>query len=665
MGAAGLVFFLARAECRGAASVLALVDAALLGSAPVCLLALGQAAGWDPFPGSWDPAVASLPVRSTFGQHIFLGSYLVLVIPLAVARLESAIESARRTGGGPGTAGAVARAVGPGSAYTLGAIGLVALASGWAPAWWLLVPWGVAGAVALAVSAAPGRGGARGWAVVVLLAGLLVLQVSVVVLSRARGAFLAMLVGLSVTVLAALARRRAVRTLTAAGVVLGAVLLLVVLLNVPGSPLAPLGEVRILSRLSRLTDVTYASPVWLRLKLWSAIVSGWGRQLRGDEVVPGTWPVARSIIGYGPETQLLTLDQLARRQIGVLRTGGVGWQGEYLLDRAHDALLDQLVTAGLVGAALWLTTAAVLLAVGLSRVREAAPGEETSLRLGCLGAVLAHLAEGAVGIVTPMPLALFWVSAALLGSRAWSQAVDPRGVASPAKPARSWWWAPALAAGALLASLVAWLDTRWLLASLAYADGARAHMAGRPAAAYASFQRSRELSPWLVPPAEAVAYTAIRLAARESTASGRLGWLHEGESAITDARERVPASASSWALAAQIAFAEARAGERGKLAASLEAFARAARLRPWDSALLAQWGWALLESGSAARARQVAERAVAISARRPEWLPWAVLARSARVLGDTAEAAHAADEARRLAPPEARNMLGEFVEAER
>jgi len=74
VGSGAVLFFLVHSECRRPEAARALIDAALLGSAPVCLLALGQAIGWDPLPRAWDPAVAALTVRSTFGQHIFLGS---------------------------------------------------------------------------------------------------------------------------------------------------------------------------------------------------------------------------------------------------------------------------------------------------------------------------------------------------------------------------------------------------------------------------------------------------------------------------------------------------------------------------------------------------------------------------------------------------------------
>src|SRR5262249_48858988 len=48
IGAVTLLFFVIRTECRTTETARSLVDAALLGSAPVCLLALGQAIGWDP-----------------------------------------------------------------------------------------------------------------------------------------------------------------------------------------------------------------------------------------------------------------------------------------------------------------------------------------------------------------------------------------------------------------------------------------------------------------------------------------------------------------------------------------------------------------------------------------------------------------------------------------
>ena len=95
--AALALFFVVQSACRTREGVRSLVDAALLGSAPVCLLALGQAAGWDPLPRAWDPAVFNLPVRSTLGQHIPLAGYLALLDP--ACRRPARFDLARSAGG--------------------------------------------------------------------------------------------------------------------------------------------------------------------------------------------------------------------------------------------------------------------------------------------------------------------------------------------------------------------------------------------------------------------------------------------------------------------------------------------------------------------------------------------------------------------------------------
>jgi predicted Zn-dependent protease len=110
-----------------------------------------------------------------------------------------------------------------------------------------------------------------------------------------------------------------------------------------------------------------------------------------------------------------------------------------------------------------------------------------------------------------------------------------------------------------------------------------------------------------------------------------------------------------------VAFAQAMAGDRSRLRASLDAFEEAARRRPWDGPLLAQWAWALLEAGDPARARATAQRAVAGPPRTETWLAWGVLARAARDLGDGAEADRAAARARSLAPPTARPVLESII----
>jgi tetratricopeptide (TPR) repeat protein len=653
-GSTILLFPLVWSECRSSRAVAALVDAALLGSAPVCVLAFGQAAGWDPLPAAWDPVVTSLRVRSTFGQHIFLGSYLVLLIPLAVARIEWSLrerEPGRAVDGIPALGGWVWAA-----AWVAGAVGLVALARWWDFAWWLLVPWGVT--FALATARVSGLTGMSGLMPVPFTAALVASQVLVVMLSRARGAFLGLLAGLGVTALALLARRRGPRAAAMAAAGLVAVVAFVALLNVPGSPLEPLRALPLLSRLGRIADVHHSSPGWFRVQVWRGILDGWRRQLHGETLIPGLAPGVRSLVGYGLESQLVALDRLALPWLDVLEARGPGWRGQYVVDRSHNVVLDHLVTGGLVAVGLWTLLVASILAVGIARARAASAPGELAIRVGALGAIAAHLVEGQVGIVTPMPQALFWVAAALCTLPEWSEAPAAPAMA---RPRRTGWWAAAVVAAALATALVAWLQTQWLLASIAYGAGVRAGIADRPAEAHRSFTRSRDLAPWLALPAEAVAYSALRLASGERDAARRQALLREAEAALTNLRSGAAPGAAAWMLSGQVAFAQAMAGDRSRLRASLDAFEEAARRRPWDGPLLAQWAWALLEAGDPARARATAQRAVAGPPRTEAWLAWGVLARAARDLGDGAEADRAAARARSLAPPTARPVLESII----
>ena len=164
------------------------------------------------------------------------------------------------------------------------------------------------------------------------------------VLSRARGPFLAMLLGLAVANFVLLGRRRAWKAVTVSAAAAAALVLVLVLVNLPHSPLAPLATRTVFGRLTQLSNVKPGSPVWFRLRVWNGIASGWTDQLRGREVIPGTSPPVRSVLGYGLETQLLTLGQLALPLLGDARARTQEWHAQYLVDRAHNTLLDHLVT---------------------------------------------------------------------------------------------------------------------------------------------------------------------------------------------------------------------------------------------------------------------------------------------------------------------------------
>jgi hypothetical protein len=648
------LFFLIRPRVRTARGVRSLVDVTLLGSVPVCLVALGQALGWDPLPQPWDPAVTPMTVRSTLGSHVFLGSYLIMIMPFAAARLEWAYRERASAGASAAPSAVRWLSILVATVWVAGAVAVIGLAPRWPWLWWALVPWGVIGALARSWTSDRVGDTTDTRLTVACVALLLAAQVAVVVLSRGRGAFIAMVVGLGAAVLGSLLMRRAWKTLTLAVLAVCGLAVFLVLLNTPGSAVSRLGEMPLLRRLSTIGDVQYGTPGWVRLQVWKAIADGWRGQLDGEEVISGRSPRVRSLIGYGPETQLLVLEPLTTSFLVGLTARGQGWRARYVFDRSHNVLLDYVVTQGLVGAGLWILMLAGLLAVGVARLR-GSPAGEAAMRLGALGTLLAHLADGQVGMQTPIAMALFWISAAILVMPHWSGAPEPSKGRDRPPISNHRVWVALLAANVVVVVLVAWIGTRWLLASVAYADGTRHGIAGRLNEAHEDFRRAIALTPWLLLPAEAGAYTVLRLGGMETDPSRRLALYREGQAMLTRARRYAVGGADSWALTGQLAFAEARMEGRGDLSRSRDAFATALRSRPDDPRLIAQSGLISLEGGDAVAGREAARRALAGDRR--DWMAWALLARASRQLGEIAEAERAARAARTLAPPEAQRLL--------
>ncbi|MFN8632563.1 MAG: tetratricopeptide repeat protein [Chloroflexota bacterium] len=116
----------------------------------------------------------------------------------------------------------------------------------------------------------------------------------------------------------------------------------------------------------------------------------------------------RVLIGYGPETQMLALEprfptELAQRF------------EDARFDRAHNIVLDTLLTSGLLGlAALLLTVYGVVRAAFLGSI--AVLGPNRWLTAGLLGALTANLVAGQFAFDTSATGALFWMVAGLLTS---------------------------------------------------------------------------------------------------------------------------------------------------------------------------------------------------------------------------------------------------------
>jgi O-antigen ligase len=233
-----VIFAAIAVHVRTRAQVERAINTCVLVSVPVTIYGLMQHYRLDPVPWGDD---LSLRVTSTLGNPIFLGGYLIMVLPLVALRLSDAVRTFRT------------------------------------------------GRQALPLFRVVAYG-------VILMAQLLVL-----VFTQSRGPQLGLLVGLAILfALACLVSRPKLVGVSIVGLI--AALGFVLALNAPSGPLQPLRTVAALSRLSHVLDAQDAS-TQERLLIWSgathimrqhpAIVYPNGEV---DRLNP-----LRQVIGYGPE----------------------------------------------------------------------------------------------------------------------------------------------------------------------------------------------------------------------------------------------------------------------------------------------------------------------------------------------------------------------------
>ena len=319
-----------------------LVGALVLGSLPVAVLAVLQAAGVALVPAAVESAAR---VFGSLSNPIFLGAYLMLVAPLTAMW---ALQSLRRGRVGAG-------------------VGLGAVAG---------------------------------------------LQLLALTLSVSRGPMLGLAAGVFVLVLAAAAvgGQRRLGWAAAGAAALGVAFLVV--FNLPASPLAALRAAPIIGRFGTIADTSGGSEA-ARYNIWQTV----NRTLAAEP--------ARLVLGHGPETLKYAI--LPHGQANLPGRN----QADRLVDRAHNVLLDHLVTTGIAGAlallavyGAWLVAAVV--ALGL------APGAADRRRLAGLLALGA-----AAGAATWLALPTFAGALTLFGLVAGLVAYLVLALARPSAPDRA------------------------------------------------------------------------------------------------------------------------------------------------------------------------------------------------------------------------------------
>lgn len=464
--AAYFIFFVVAAtRLRTVAQWQRLITAFVFGSLPAVVYGFLQQFGFDPIPTTGDPTTLAWPVRSTFGQHVFFGAYLVMVIPFTAAR--AAEHWSRREAPAQKGTGDEALLVVGAVIVTIVTFYIFMGLGFHQPALFALFPMLLAGYAMLAVLLHELPDSVSGrqirW---VGYGALLGLQVVTLVLTGARGPWLGFFAGIPVFALLLARHLRRPQIARSILAVSAAIALFVGVLNVPGGPLQPLRTVHGFSRLANITEGNGSDgSAQGRLEIWRGIKD----LMVHTPSIGSTWGgIGRDLIGYGPETLRYSFQKvypLSFRQVS---------SENWVWDRAHDIYLDLVVNSGLVGFLIFVVILILFVAKMLTWLRRV-PDTVSWIIIAAVTAVASHLVEGLFGLetaVTLLPLWLLFGFAAGLPLRPIDETVGERRVARAVPPAI--WYAVALivvgAVAAIVSSTIAphpaLVSALWLLAAM-------------------------------------------------------------------------------------------------------------------------------------------------------------------------------------------------------
>ena len=354
-----VIFFLAASQIKSRTDIERSISIALVASFPVAFYGIIQHYFVDPLP--WVGDVTSR-VASNLGNSIFIGAFLILVIPLTLARF---IETNQRATATHSTRGRFAISLAAivtlllvgaawGLTFDIGAKPLIeANYSGTLTPQQLILA-SSAFNIALLVSvivvalwfaaAFVLKQRAGNFLLLGLYAALLAVQFAALVFSQSRGPLIGMLGGLfTFGVLFALvrgARKLALLAVSAAALVL----IFLALLNIPNSPLAGLRELPYLGRLGRVFELEGGTGR-VRVLIWQGALQlvvphePLASPLTGEDA----FNVIRPLVGYGPETMYVAYNKFYPPELGTLESRNA------TPDRSHNETFDALVTTGLFG----------------------------------------------------------------------------------------------------------------------------------------------------------------------------------------------------------------------------------------------------------------------------------------------------------------------------
>jgi tetratricopeptide (TPR) repeat protein len=132
----------------------------------------------------------------------------------------------------------------------------------------------------------------------------------------------------------------------------------------------------------------------------------------GDEHAGGareliTTDPVRTFVGWGPESMFVAFNPFYPPSLAEVESRGAS------PDRSHQAILDEMVTKGLLGLISYFFLIISFFALGWRMMRQSSEWRWQVFFIACMSMVISHLVEGLTGIPIVSTLTMVWVAMAL------------------------------------------------------------------------------------------------------------------------------------------------------------------------------------------------------------------------------------------------------------
>ena len=355
---------------------------------------------------------------------------------------------------------------------------------------------------------------------------------------------------------------------------------------------------RLRVRRSRWLKAALAAGVVAALAAGLAAAIGLGSAQEGSAAARRTiWQATAELIGrrpwlgYGPDALGLQFSQVYPPQI-------VYYQGRGLIvDRAHNLVLDGLVTGGAVGLAAQLALAVTLAAIAGRALRMAGVSWRRTWLPACLATLAAQVAGNLVSFDVTATATLAALVMAIIVALSRLPEEPAPGSRRPLQPA--WQWATATAIALAVGSAVVMANFRPMAADVAARSAARQVGVGNWSGAAAAEELAVELWP-VEPDYRRALGSAYLYAAR--LAQDPLPWLERAEASLLTARDLRPGDWRGWSALGELYGAWGNHWDLDKLPLAHAAYGQATALAPNHAMLYTSWGMVDLEGGHFAEA---------------------------------------------------------------